>query len=158
MMADDRLTFPKSERLRHKILVDTLFRKGGTIFEYPLKLQYRALTAQELKESFRVGVPDRIAPLQVMITIPKKKRRHAVDRVLMRRRIREAYRLNRRSLRRQIEEHPGIRTLSLALIYISEDNIDYPRIERKVQKLLSRLATQFPIPDSHPEKNPETNP
>ncbi|MDE6558429.1 MAG: ribonuclease P protein component, partial [Muribaculaceae bacterium] len=126
-MAEERFTFPKSEKLRHKILVDSLFRSGGSLFDYPLKLQYRALTEQELEDSFRIGVPDKIAPLQLMITVPKKKRRHAVDRVLMRRRIREAYRLHRRPLRRLIEDTPEIRTLSLALIYIADENVDYHR-------------------------------
>lgn len=140
-MPEQKLTFPKSERLRHKILVDSLFKEGKSMFEYPIKLQYRALTEEELESSFKIAVPDKIAPLQVMITVPKKKRRHAVDRVLMRRRIREAYRLNRRGLRTLIEAHPEFRTVSVALIYISDENIEYSRIERKLQKLFTRLAS-----------------
>ncbi len=43
--------------------------------------------------------PADVGALQMLVTVPKKKRRRAVDRVLMRRRIREAYRINRRPLR-----------------------------------------------------------
>ena len=71
------LTFPKSERLRLQALVDPLFREGKSLFEYPMRLVYRPLSAEELERSFRICVPDGIAPLQVMITVPKKKRRHA---------------------------------------------------------------------------------
>lgn len=140
---EERLTFPKSERLRHKILVDSLFEEGESMYEYPLRMKYRALTAEELEGSFKVGIPDKIAPLQVMITVPKKKRRRAVDRVLMRRRIREAYRLHRRRLRGLIEEHPEVRLLTLSIIYISEENSDYSRIESKMRKMLTRLEMKF---------------
>ena len=138
-----RLTFPKSEKLRHKILVDSLFREGKSMYEFPFKVQYRHLTGQQLRGSFRIEVPDKISPLQVMITVPKKKRRHAVDRVLMRRRIREAYRLRRRKLRAVIESHPDVRTLSLAIIYISDENIDSHRIARKLDKILNRLEEKY---------------
>lgn len=139
----ERLTFPKSERLRHKILVDSLFRDGKSLYEYPLRVQFRALTAQELSDSFRIAVPDKIAPLQVMITVPKKKRHRAVDRVLMRRRIREAYRLHRRELRNAIEANPALRTLSIALIYVSEENTDYSRIAGKLRKIIHNLTSRF---------------
>lgn len=138
-----RLTFPKSERLRHKILVDTLFAKGKSLYEYPFRLVYRSLSEQELADSFKIGVPGGIAPLQVMITVPKKKRRHAVDRVLMRRRIRDAWRLQRRPLRARIESDPALRTLSVALIYISNENIDSSRLRSKLEKLLARLHTSL---------------
>ena len=140
----ERLTFPKSERLRHKILVDSLFTEGKSMYEYPFRLTWRALTEEELAASFKIGIPEGIAPLQVMITVPKKKRRHAIDRVLMRRRIRDAWRLQRRPLRRLIEEHPTLRTLSVALIYISNENIDSSRLRSKLHRLITKLSSQLP--------------
>lgn len=146
----DRFTFPKSERLRHKILVDSLFAQGKSLYEYPLRLVYRQLTDKQLEEAFRIGIPDKIAPLQVMITVPKKKRRHAVDRVLMRRRIREVYRLNRRPLRRIIEHHPELRTLSIAIIYLSDENLPSSRLQSKLQILLTKLSDELTkIPLQH---------
>ncbi|MDE6273395.1 MAG: ribonuclease P protein component [Muribaculaceae bacterium] len=142
-VAAERLTFPKSERLRHKILVDNLFSKGTSIYDYPFRLTYRTLTHKELEESFKIGVPDGIAPLQMMVTVPKKKRRHAVDRVLMRRRIREAWRLQRRELRRAIEEHPELRTVSVALIYISTENVDSAKIRYKLRRLIDQITTKL---------------
>lgn len=139
----DRLTFPKSERLRHKVLVDSLFEKGQSLYEYPFRLTWRPLSEDELAESFKIGIPDKIAPLQVMITVPKKKRRHAVDRVLMRRRIRDAWRLQRRPLRHLIENHPLLRTLSVAIIYISNENIDSSRLHAKLQRLITKLSAQL---------------
>ena len=142
------LTFPKSERLRLQALVDPLFREGKSLFEYPMRLVYRPLSAEELERSFRICVPDGIAPLQVMITVPKKKRRHAVGRVLMRRRIREGWRLQRRRLREAVEQDPALRTLSVAIIYAADTNIDSSRIHAKIEKLINKLITRL---------NPDTN-
>lgn len=138
----EHFTFPKSERLRHKVLVDSLFAKGKSVYEYPLRLVYRSLTEDELKEAFKIAVPEGIAPLQVLITVPKKKRRHAVDRVLMRRRIREAWRLQRRALRDAIEKNENLRTISVALIYLSNENIPSAEISKKIDTLIKKLMKQ----------------
>lgn len=134
-----KLTFPKSERLRHKVLVDTLFTKGNSIYEYPLRLVYRPLSNEELQDAFKIAVPEGIASLQVLITVPKKKRRRAVDRVLMRRRIREAWRLQRRNLRRAIEDNDNLRTVSVALIYLSNENLTSAEISYKINILIKKL-------------------
>lgn len=136
-------SFPKSERLRYKALVDTLFTKGKSIYEYPLRLVYRPLSEEELQDTFRIAVPDGIAPLQVLITIPKKRRRHAIDRVLMRRRVREAWRLQRRPLRQGIEENPRLRTVSVALIYMSNENIPTSEISNKISTLIKKLSDKL---------------
>lgn len=130
--------FGKEERLRHKILVDGVFAHGASLYDYPLRLNYRAFTSDELDRTFRADVPDRIGRLQMLVTVPKRKRKHAVDRVLMRRRIREAYRLNRLPLLERAAEK-GIRTLSLAFVYLHDDNMPYDKIERKMQRLLGKL-------------------
>lgn len=135
-----RLTFPKSERLRHKSLVDGLFADGKKKFDYPLRMLFKTWTEEELRDSFKVGVPDRMAPLQVMITIPKRKIRHAVDRVLLRRRVREAWRLNRRALREVIDCNPEIRLMGVALVYMADEVLPMERIEGKVRKLIAHLS------------------
>lgn len=154
----ERNTFPKSERLRHRSLVEALFREGESLYEYPLRLVWRALSEEQLKSNFRDHLPDRIAPLQMMVTVPKKKRRHAVDRVRMRRLVREAYRLNRRPLRRLVEENPALRTLSVSIIYIATENLPCMTVEKRLCKLLARLGERIKnfSPLSQPGKSPET--
>ena len=88
-------------------------------------------------------MPDRIDSLQMLITVPKKKRRHAVDRVLMRRRIREAYRLNRLALKEEMDSNPDVRTLGMAIIYLHDKNLPYSTIENKMKLLLNRLAAKL---------------
>lgn len=136
----ERFTLRKSDRLHHRTLVKGLFDHGKSMYEYPLRLTWRVLTDEDLSSEFRHGVPEGIGRTQVLITVPKRMRRRAVDRVLMRRRIREAYRLSRRQLVGVMEAHPELRTLQMAFIYLRNENVDYDEIRRKMQKLLRRLA------------------
>lgn len=141
--AATRLTLRKGEKLRHRSLVEALFREGDSLYEFPLRMVWRSLTTGELESTFRSHVPARIDSLQMMITVPKKKRRHAVDRVLMRRRIREAYRLHRQPLKDLVEKHPEMRTLGLSFIYIHDKNLPYSTIERKIKLLFHKLASRL---------------
>ncbi len=138
-----KLTFPKSERLRHKTLVDTLFENGNKKFEYPVRVMYKAWSEEELKNSFKIALPDKMAPLQVVITIPKRKIRHAVDRVKLRRRIREAWRLNRRELRKKIEDSSDIRLLGVGIVYMTDEVLSMERIEYKIKLIISMLCEKI---------------
>lgn len=135
-----RLTMRKDEKLRHKSLVDPLFREGKGFYAFPLRAQVRVVAEETLKTGFRTGVPDKIAPLQMMITVPKKKRKRAVDRVLMRRRIREAYRLRRRPLLEMAASCRDIGTVSVAFIYLGDENLAYAAVERSMKKLLGKIG------------------
>lgn len=138
-----RLTLRKSFKLRHRTLVQGLFEKGKSVYSGPLRLTFRALGEQELSDSFRGSTPDRIGPLQVMITVPKKKRHFAVDRVLMRRRIREAFRLQCRQLRDAVEQDPSIRTLSIAVVYMQGDNAPMSEISPAMTSSLVKIQKKL---------------
>lgn len=144
---DQRLTLRKSAKLRHRTLVQELFQKGKSVYSGPLRLTFRTLSEEELRGSFREGVPDLLGPIQFMITVPKKKRRHAVDRVLMRRRIREAFRLEWHTLKRKIQEDQTIRTLSLAIVYMDTTNSDMDTIRAAVGSVLLKVRKKlYPQP------------
>lgn len=74
-------TFSKVERLTSKKQIDELFENGSSFFCHPFKVVF-------LVEPTVVQVPD-----QVLISVPKKIWKRAVDRNLIKRRIREAYRI-----------------------------------------------------------------
>lgn len=155
-----RLTLRKSFKLRHRTLVQGVFEKGKSVYSGHLRIAYRTLNREKLAGSFRGAVPDRIGPLQVMITVPKKKRRHAVDRVLMRRRIREAFRLQCRELRALIENDSDMRTLSLAIIYMSGENEPmseiYAAVGSALGKIIKRLTAPVKPLDTTPQCGTET--
>ena len=77
--------------------------------------------------------------IQFLISIPKKKIRHAVKRVAMRRRVREAYRLNRHL----VTLPQSIPALDIAFIYVSDQTSNSARIHASMVKLLQRANDQI---------------
>lgn len=126
----------KSEKLCSRTAVETLFAQGKSVKAYPLRAVYVVKPAS--------GRP---SPVQFLITIPKKRFRHAVDRVLMRRRVREAFRLNRRLML-----YPALMgaqvEVDVAFIYMSSDKADYRQVEEKMQSLLKHIASNAVVLDN----------
>ena len=135
--------FPKDERLHHRSLVESLFRVGKNFYEFPFRITWRILSPEELEKNFRNTVPPHIGRVQMLVTVPKKKRKKAVDRVLMRRRIREAYRLNRHALSDMIAECGDIASLDIAFVYIHDKNLQYNVVEVKMKAVISKLQEKI---------------
>ena len=120
----------KKEKLCSATAIDQLFGRGGADYArlaYPL----RAVARDNQRRHSD-------APVAFLISVPKKRLRHAVDRVAMRRRIREAYRLNR-------DNHPlaeGLR-LDVAFVYVADRLTDFATIERAMVKILGSMAAHF---------------
>lgn len=120
-----RNSLNKTERLKKRDDIQQLFAEGQTIFTHPFKLYY------VLKEG--EGLP----PLQFGVSVPKKKFKRAVDRNLLKRRIREAYRLNQHPLKECLQKEG--KSLLLMPVYIADEIQDYKQIEGKIIVLLQRL-------------------
>ena len=117
----------KKEKLCSPTAIDRLFdRNSGSdsAVEYPLRAVWRP-------DNERFSD----APLAFVISVPKKRIRHAVDRVTLRRRIREAYRLSHH----QYPVADGQR-LDVAFIYIADKPKNYASIARAVNALLSKIT------------------
>ena len=122
----------KHEKLCSRTAVNLLFSDGKSEFAYPLRVVYRI-------------VPDATASgARFLITVPKKKVRTAVGRVLIRRRIREAYRLNRRFLLPALAEK-GI-AIEMAFLYLDKELQTYSKIEDRMRTVLSKIATKTTAP------------
>ena len=68
-----------------------------------------------------------------VISVPKRRLKKAVDRVKMRRRCREAYRLNRAGQSREITG------ADIAFVYVGNDVTDYLHTEKAIKKIVSRI-------------------
>ncbi len=117
----------KTEKLCSRTAVSLLFEQGHSSIAFPLRAVYRL--HEPVKES----------PAQFLITIPKKKIRHAVDRVLLRRRTREAYRLWRRTLLYPTLQQAAL-GVDIAFIYLDKEPASYDIIEERMKQLLTRMA------------------
>lgn len=136
-------TFKKTERLCSQKTIGRLFEKGSTkaktSYLFPFKVFY--LTESEVSTA---------QPPQVLFSISKRNFKKAVDRNLLRRRCREAYRKNKHLFFSSSEQRPPS---AIAFILIAKEKIDYEHIERSLQKLIVRIS-QGAIPTTPPASNP----
>ena len=130
----------KREKLCSRTAINMLFAGGRSVVAYPL----RAVVAVKRCDSETVGgeVQSGIVA-KFMITVPKKKIRTAVGRVLVRRRIREAYRLNRSILAQALQ--PAGSVAEIAFLYMDTSIADYATIEASMKKLLGKISSQVAV-------------
>lgn len=106
-------TFKKSERLSKKKLIQELFHKGSSFYLHPFKIIFLLQSEHPAH--------------QILISVPKRIHKTAVSRNKIKRRIREAYRLNK-------PEIPSDEKLLIAYIYTSKEVLDFPTLERSMVK------------------------
>jgi ribonuclease P protein component len=120
-----RQTFGKDERLHKKILINKLFAEGTSLYVYP----FRVTTLQTEDPSS--------APVQILISVPKHSFHKAVDRNLLKRRIREGYRKNKEALIKALQE--GNRNVLICFTYTAKTILPYSTIQDKIIILIKRL-------------------
>ncbi|MBR7135045.1 MAG: ribonuclease P protein component, partial [Bacteroidaceae bacterium] len=82
--------------------------------------------------------PDEKSPTaSILISVAKKRFRHATDRNLMKRRIREAYRLNKHTITIPLAGEG--KKIAIAILYIDNKHSSTEFLKRKMQKLLSNI-------------------
>ena len=119
-------TLRKNEKLRSRTAINRLFDEGKSLMAFPLRAAYR------LREPGEYNV-------QFLVTIPKKRIRKAVNRVTLRRRVRESYRLARRELLTPVlEQHSA--GVDIAFVYLDSSPAPYCVIQEKMTSLLTRIA------------------
>jgi ribonuclease P protein component len=119
-------TLCKAERLHGKRAISELFVSGKSVFLPPFKAVWT--TAEPC-----VDYP----PCAFAVSVPKRIFKRAVQRNLLKRRTREAFRLNKQLLNTVADNGRHIR---LMLIYTAEKALPYTQIETAVQKILHHIA------------------
>ena len=123
-------TFNKEERLCSHKLLEKLYHNGSSFLLYPFRIVW---LQESLPTNFHV---------QVVISVPKKRFKRAVDRNLLKRRIREAYRLNKLELLYAFfDEHQ--QDVLLAINYVGKEIADYAFIEKKLKATLSKFQQEY---------------
>ena len=122
-------TFKKEERLCNKKLIDGLFHNGSSFLCYPYRLSWSAAPA------------DQPVPVQVLFAVAKKRYKRAVDRNLIKRRMREAYRLLKQQ---NLYDHISTtdKRIILSIGFIGKEIAGYDMMEKKMIKALQLICTQ----------------
>ena len=123
-----RRRFPRDERLKNRKAIGRLFnRRGATAVAFPLRLMW-----------MRVEQPRGESPVQFTLSVPKRSFKRAVDRNLLRRRIREAYRLRKGEIAATTAASDG--QYALIALYTGREILDYATIDRSMRRLLRKFA------------------
>ena len=88
--------------------------------------------------------------MQLLISVPKRNLKHAVDRNRVKRLIREAYRHNRYLLTDTLSQHPTL-SLSIALIWLDSHVTEYNTIEQRMRNVLQRVGERIDRADGRIE-------
>ena len=113
-------SFSRAERLTSKIKIEELFKKGAS---YRFKKIQIILLSQQLWQ-------DR----KVLISVPKKYHKTAVNRNRIKRIIREVYRKNKGNI------NAGDRGYLMAIIYLGQSIPNFNELEGQLVNLFKRLA------------------
>ena len=116
--------FTKAERLSSKKEITALFNEGKSFAISHIRVVYRFLPKQEER------------PNAILVSVQKKYFKHAVDRNLLKRRIREAYRLNKGLL----QSMPA--RVEFMLLYQKRRIATFAEIEEIVKKALERILSE----------------
>lgn len=128
MNAETKYSFGKKEKLTGRNLTAQLFAEGNSFFVPPVRVLWLD-TAH-----------DGSAPVQLLISVPRRLFKRAVDRNRIRRLMREAYRLNKHKLYTTLEKQGS--QCSIALVMTGRSIPDFNEIERIIILILQRLQLE----------------
>ena len=122
-----KASFPREEKLKQRSHFELLYAEGSNFAYYPLAVRYR-WTTREGKGLGKAG-----------FSVSKRRFKKAVHRNRIKRRLREAYRLQKE----QLEMKPGVE-LHVLFIYMPGKELAFKELYSSMEKILQRLHNEHP--------------
>jgi len=122
-------TFPKKEHLCGEIRLGKLYAEGKAFIVYPLRVVYKISENQDN------------VPVKVLVSVPKKRFKHAVDRNRIKRLMRESYRLSKVPFI-DIVVSKSV-SVQIAFNYVANLETDFATLKRKMEKALLQIAEKL---------------
>jgi ribonuclease P protein component len=120
-------SFSKKEKLKSNKLIAKVFNAGKSIVIFPFKLYYLQLSNPSEKS------------ILLAISVPKKNIKKAVKRNFIKRRIKEAYRLNKLPVTENLLAQN--KNYAFLIVYLEKKEVDFHFIQEKIIQLLDRFIT-----------------
>ncbi|MBR5467417.1 MAG: ribonuclease P protein component [Bacteroidaceae bacterium] len=114
----------KEERLCSKKAIDALFTNtdSHSLSAYPIRAVYRYTEE---------------AGIRILVSVSKKRFKHAVDRNRVKRQLREAYRLNKYILKTLEPKNNGI---DIAFLWLTDKHHESKVVHAKITSILNKIA------------------
>lgn len=117
-------SFTKSERLCSFREIQSLMKNGESYFHYPFKVVYEKVALTDQQER----------PNSIIVSVPKRNFKRAVKRNLLKRRIRESYRLNKGIL-----TAPDGCSINVLFVYVAKEIKEYSYIESRLKEVMALI-------------------
>ena len=128
MSAAERLTLSKEERICSKKLINELFTGNG-----------RSMTAFPLRVVFmKRTIVDDQPRAAMLVSVPKRYFKHAVDRNRVKRQVREAFRRNKSIITQNLtDDHEAV---AMAFVWLTDEKFPSSEVENRMVRLLTRIS------------------
>ena len=128
MSAAERITLSKEERICSKKLINELFTGNG-----------RSMTAFPLRVVFmKRTIVDDQPRAAMLVSVPKRYFKHAVDRNRVKRQVREAFRRNKSIITQNLtDDHKAV---AIAFVWLTDEKFPSSEVENRMVRLLTRIS------------------
>lgn len=128
MSAAERFTLSKEERICSKKLINELFTGNG-----------RSMTAFPLRVVFmKRTIVDDHPRAAMLVSVPKRYFKHAVDRNRVKRQVREAFRRNKSIITQNLtDDHEAV---AMAFVWLTNEKFPSSEVENRMVILLTRIS------------------
>lgn len=128
MSAAERFTLSKEERICSKKLINELFTGNG-----------RSMTAFPLRVVFmKRTIVDDQPRAAMLVSVPKRYFKHAVDRNRVKRQVREAFRRNKSIITQNLtDDHEAV---AMAFVWLTDEKFPSSEVENRIVRLLTRIS------------------
>ena len=128
MSAAERFTLSKEERICSKKLINELFTGNG-----------RSMTAFPLRVVFmKRTIVDDQPRAAMLVSVPKRYFKHAVDRNRVKRQVREAFRRNKSIITQNLtDDHEAV---AMAFVWLTNEKFPSSEVENRMVSLLTRIS------------------
>lgn len=130
MSEQKTFTLPKQERLCSRMLIEQLFLGHSQHKkEWPVRVVYQVVKRKDEDD----------AQTEVLMSVSKRYFKRAVKRNLVKRQLRESYRLHKAILTDVLALHPDTKIL-IAFIWLSGQTYDSVKVEKAVKAALEKIV------------------